>query len=137
MNGHASTILVGAEGQPARAKGMVVSYLLSHIGVIHSMRLVVSGFECCLPLFLVPLVLAVVVAYEREDHILKDLKTWATMVPPQTTIASQYMAVSFPSQDARCPLVGLPERGRRTDCLEYSSPNDDTGRDRLVIWGGG
>lgn len=101
------------------------------------MRLVVSGFEYCLPLFLVPLVLAVVVVYEHEDHILKNLKTSATMVPPQTTIAAQYMAVSFPSQDARCPLVGLPERGRRTDCLEYSPPNDDTGRDRLVIWGGG
>lgn len=56
--------------------------------------------------------------------------------PPETTIAAQHMAVSFPSQDARCPPVGLSERGRRTDCLEYSSPNDDTGRDRLMIWGG-
>jgi hypothetical protein len=106
------------------------------------MGLVVSGLPCCLPpvlVLLVLLALAVVVAYEHEDYMtVKNLKTWATMVPPpETTIATQHMAVSFPSQDARCPPVGLSERGRLTDCLEYSSPNDDTGRDRLVIWGGG
>lgn len=147
MNGHASTILDGAEGPPARAKGTIFSYLLPQIGVIHSMRLVVSGFRCCLPLVLVPLVLrvlpaaaaaAAVVAYEHEDHMTaEDLKTCETMIPPpETTIAAQHMAVSFPSQDARYPPVGLSERGRRTDCLEYSSLNDGTGRDRLGIWGG-
>lgn len=103
------------------------------------MCLVVPCFRCCLPLFLVLLDPVVVAAYEHEDHrILENPKTWATMVPPPvTTVAAQHIAVSFPSQDARSPPVSLSERGRRTDCLEYSSPNRGTGRDRLVIWSGG
>lgn len=64
------------------------------------------------------------------------LKTWATEVPPpETKIAAQRMAVSFPSQDDRCPPASESERGGRIGYREDSHPNDGTDPDRSKTLG--
>jgi hypothetical protein len=101
--------------------------------VIHSIGLVVSRPYPSVFLLAPALVLAVVhEVSEREDlETLGNLKTWATTIPaPETTIAAQHMAVSFPSQSDFGPPAGLSERGRLLMLIDSSvdSLPDDTGQ---------